>query len=309
MAIGMIEHHAEQRGDPVQPVGVVDLEAGGICLLWRNHDVSFALLHAYSLIRGCARAHRPWRVGCVHSRGTATIRITSGDRPIAPARKNAGRRGCTTRTRDAQRRRLPRTGLPEDSPQDRCPTASPESFAIAACPTGRSGSQLSLPAPHPAFAAHFNDPIHDDPALETASFGSDEADISWEWGQRRSELSPKFSIAGLMGTDAAELATLVDQMSGTSYLDQAAIARRAAFTLLRLIGHLSQLDRETPLRCIDYEITTTTDPGWLSAEARNQLLPPLHTQRAALSPRGTQSTDCRVGEPLWRVRHTAASAN
>ncbi|WP_310528172.1 hypothetical protein [Nocardioides sp.] len=107
-------------------------------------------------------------------------------------------------------------------------------------------------------------------------------DILWEWGQRRSELSPKSSIAGLMETDAAGLATLVNQMSGINYLDQAAIVRGAAFTLLRLIGHLSQQDRETALRCIDYEITTTTDPSWLSEEARNQLLPPLHTQRADL---------------------------
>lgn len=28
--------------------------------------------------------------------------------------------------------------------------------------------------PHPAFAAHFIDPIYDDPALETAPFGDDD---------------------------------------------------------------------------------------------------------------------------------------
>jgi len=130
---------------------------------------------------------------------------------------------------------------------------------------------------------HFTDPIYDDPALETAPFGSDEgSDILSEWGQRRDELSPDSTIPDVMETDAAQLDALVERMAGIDYLDQAAIVRGAAFTLLRLIGHLSHGDRETVLRCIDYEIETTADPGWLSAETRNHLLPPLHIQREDL---------------------------
>ena len=45
----------------------------------------------------------------------------------------------------------------------------------------------------PAFAAHFNDSISDDPALETVPFGSNEGSDIWEGGQRRSEFSPKSS--------------------------------------------------------------------------------------------------------------------
>jgi uncharacterized protein YfeS len=147
----------------------------------------------------------------------------------------------------------------------------------------RDTPEVSLPAPHPAFIAHFSDPIYDDQALETAPFGSDEgSDILWEWGQRRSELSLDSSIADVMETDAAGLAALVAEMSGIDHVDQAAIVRGAAFTLLRLVGHISERDRETALGCLDYEIRTTSDPGWLSEEARDQLLPALHIQRADL---------------------------
>lgn len=137
--------------------------------------------------------------------------------------------------------------------------------------------------PHPAFAAHFIDPIYDDLGLETAPFGSDEgSDILAEWGQRRDELGPDSTIADVMETDADQLDALVERMAGIDYLDQAAIVRGAAFTLLRIVGHLSPRDRETALRCIEYEIETTAAPDWLSAEARNHLLPPLQIQREDL---------------------------
>ena len=139
---------------------------------------------------------------------------------------------------------------------------------------------MSLPTPHPAFVTHFTDPIYDDSGSETAPFGSDEgADILWEWGQRRNELGPDSTIADLMKTDDAQLDSLVRQMSGIDDLDQAAIIRGATFTLLRLVGRLSHKDREIALRSIEYEIKTTADPSWLSAEAREQLLPPLQVQR------------------------------
>ena len=82
------EENAEERGDPVQPVGVVDLEASRISLLWRNHDVPFCLPHAYSLIR--LRARAPPSVAWVRShwrhQGEFTeIRITGQPRDTLPA--------------------------------------------------------------------------------------------------------------------------------------------------------------------------------------------------------------------------------
>lgn len=149
--------------------------------------------------------------------------------------------------------------------------------------TVRDAHRVSLPTPHPAFAAHFTDPIYDDPGSENAPFGSDEgSDILWEWGQRRDELSADSTIADVMGTDAAQLDALVEQMAGIDHLDQAETVRGAAFTLLRLTGHLNPGDRETAVRCLDYEIATTSDPGWLSEEVRNDLLTPLLRQREDL---------------------------
>lgn len=69
---------------------------------------------------------------------------------------------------------------------------------------------------------------------------------------------------------------------GIDHLDQAALTRGAAFTLLRLTGHLSVGDRALVLRTIEYETRTTADPGWLPQEVREQLLPALHVQREDL---------------------------
>ncbi|MCR6031585.1 hypothetical protein GGQ22_09010 [Nocardioides sp. zg-579] len=142
---------------------------------------------------------------------------------------------------------------------------------------------MSLPTPHPAFAAHFTDPLYDDVALESAPFGSDEgSDVLWEWGERRDELAPGSTIAEVMEMDEGDVAETVARMAGIDHLDQAAIVRGAAFTLLRLVGHLGEEDRQTVLRVLDYEIATTADPGWLPQEARDQLVPPLERQRGDL---------------------------
>jgi hypothetical protein len=46
-----------------------------------------------------------------------------------------------------------------------------------------------LPEAAPAFAAHFSNPVYDDPAGEFAPFGSDEGfDMLYEWAERRDEL-------------------------------------------------------------------------------------------------------------------------
>ncbi|GAA0988853.1 hypothetical protein ENKNEFLB_00154 [Nocardioides aquaticus] len=142
---------------------------------------------------------------------------------------------------------------------------------------------VSLPTPHPAFVLHFNDPIYDDTGLETAPFGSDEgSDVLQDWGQRRDELGRNSTIADVLETDQAGLDALVGTFKGIDYLDQAALIRGAAFTLLRLTGHLSVDDRALALRTIEYETQTTADPGWLPQEVREQMLPALHVQREDL---------------------------
>lgn len=142
---------------------------------------------------------------------------------------------------------------------------------------------MDLPTPHRAFAAHFTDAIYEDSSLETAPFGSDEgADLLHEWGERRGELTVASRLTDVLAFDAGDLEELLGRLVGIDQLDEAALVRGAGFVLLRLVGHLDPSDREVVLRCLDYEITTTSDPDWLPQEARDELVPPLHQQRGDL---------------------------
>ncbi|WP_166390039.1 hypothetical protein [Nocardioides ochotonae] len=142
---------------------------------------------------------------------------------------------------------------------------------------------MDLPTSHPAFAAHFTDAIYEDNSLETAPFGSDEgADLLQEWGERREELTRASRLTDVLGFDAGDLEELLGRLDGINQLDEVGSVRSAGFVLLRLVGHLDTPDREIVLRCLDFEITTTSDPGWLSQDARDELVPPLHQQREDL---------------------------
>lgn len=56
-----------------------------------------------------------------------------------------------------------------------------------------------LPEAAPAFAAHFTDPVYDDPAGEFAPFGSDEGfDMLYDWAERRDELDSTTTVAYLV---------------------------------------------------------------------------------------------------------------
>lgn len=131
-----------------------------------------------------------------------------------------------------------------------------------------------LPEAAPAFAAHFTDPIYDDPATEFAPFGSDEGwDMLHEWDERRDELTPQTTVADLIeGSGFADLVSeagfdFSDDIPEPGGLEDAAtIVVGAGFTLLRLTG------RSTPKgaarrcgRSISSSSAMTRRPSWCAS--------------------------------------------
>lgn len=116
-----------------------------------------------------------------------------------------------------------------------------------------------LPEAAPAFAAHFTDPIYDDPGTEFAPFGSDEGwDMLHEWDERRDELTPQTTVADLIeGSGFADLVSAAgfefsDDIPEPGGLEDAAtIAVGAGFTLLRLTGQIDAEGRRESLRALD----------------------------------------------------------
>jgi len=103
-----------------------------------------------------------------------------------------------------------------------------------------------LPTPAPAFAAHFTDPLYDDPASELAPFGTDEgADLLHEWAGRRDELGPSSTLAHLLEEEGAsemvedlDLPVTDPDRAPDGLVDAATTVVGAGFTLLRLTGRL-----------------------------------------------------------------------
>ena len=98
---------------------------------------------------------------------------------------------------------------------------------------------------HPAYAAHFTDLFHDDPADELAPFGSDEgSDLLVEAEEQRSELGESSTVADVLELTAAEdAAAFVDEIGeGSPDLDGFMIG--AGFALLRLTGQIDPQGRQ-----------------------------------------------------------------
>ena len=98
---------------------------------------------------------------------------------------------------------------------------------------------------HPRFAAHFTDPLYDDPADDFAPFGSDEgSDLFVEAEEQRGELGPEATVADVLelsvADDAAELVDEIDE--GSPDLDGFVIG--AGFALLRLTGQIDAQGRQ-----------------------------------------------------------------
>ena len=73
-------------------------------------------------------------------------------------------------------------------------------------------ADLSLPAAHPAFSAHFTDDIYEDRGDELAPLGSDEgAGVLAQWAERRSDLSASSTVRGLLEADVKDVDEFMDE--------------------------------------------------------------------------------------------------
>ncbi|MEJ5946372.1 hypothetical protein WDZ17_13825 [Pseudokineococcus basanitobsidens] len=121
----------------------------------------------------------------------------------------------------------------------------------------------SLPDPAPDFAAHFTDPLYDDPASDFAPFGNDEgADLLAEWAERREELGADSTVAEVLeeeGPDgtADELNVPVPASGAVpdGLVDAAMRVQGAGFTLLRLTGRIDERGRRDTLKALDVLIS------------------------------------------------------
>lgn len=125
-----------------------------------------------------------------------------------------------------------------------------------------------LPEAAPAFLAHFTDPVYDDPAGEFAPFGSDEGfDLLYEWVERRDELGAGTTVDDLIEDSGfADVVAELDTPEGPGIpvpggqVDAATITVGAAFTLLRLGGHIDDAGRRQTLRALDILIRRYDSP-------------------------------------------------
>lgn len=109
--------------------------------------------------------------------------------------------------------------------------------------------------PHPAFAAHFTDPLYEDRAADLAPFGSDEGDeLLLDWEDRGDELDQTATIATILECEPGEETSYAGPMEGVDGMDTATFVVSAAFIVLRLTGHLSETDRQLALAAVDHQI-------------------------------------------------------
>ena len=131
--------------------------------------------------------------------------------------------------------------------------------------------QSELPTADPAFARHFTDPVYDDEAGEFAPFGTDEGwDLLHEWADRRDELGPHSTVDSLLeGDELGDVVSQLDVPEGggvpvpAGQVDAATIVIGAAFTLLRLTGHIDDAGKRKALRAIDILLERYDSPAEL----------------------------------------------
>ena len=112
---------------------------------------------------------------------------------------------------------------------------------------------MPLPAAHPAFAAHFTDPLYDDVGEDRAPFGNDEGwELAMTWGERRAELGPDSTLETVLGTD--DVRNVAGPMEGADGIETATFLVGGAFVLLRLTGRISEADRALALEALDFQI-------------------------------------------------------
>ena len=112
---------------------------------------------------------------------------------------------------------------------------------------------MALPEAHPAFRAHFTDPLYDDPGADLGPFGNDEGwELVMSWGDRRDELGPDSGLRTVLETDDVQNAA--GPMEGVDGIETAIFLVGAAFTLLRLTGQLPEADRTLALAALELRI-------------------------------------------------------
>ncbi|QGN58737.1 RHS repeat-associated core domain-containing protein [Nostocoides sp. HKS02] len=136
-----------------------------------------------------------------------------------------------------------------------------------------------LPAEHPAFAAHFTDPVYSDVAGEFAPFGTDEGfELLQVWADRREHLSSTTTLAwlltesgldDLLGQLDADEPGMIPEPGGQ--IDAATFVVAAGFTLLRLTGRIDDPGTTLTLRALDVLITRYHAPPELLRQ-RDDLL-------------------------------------
>ncbi|GAA1174224.1 hypothetical protein GCM10009584_14280 [Ornithinimicrobium humiphilum] len=111
---------------------------------------------------------------------------------------------------------------------------------------------LELPEAHPAFRAHFVDPLYEDTGEEFAPFGSDEGwDIVRDLAYRRDELGPGTTVARLLaeqGLDDVGMEPAADP--DETDVDTPTIVNSTGFALLRLTGRIDEPGRQLVLRAL-----------------------------------------------------------
>lgn len=119
--------------------------------------------------------------------------------------------------------------------------------------------ESELPTAHPAFSAHFTDPLYDDEGAEFAPFGTDEGwDLVMEWGERRDELTAASTVRDVVEDDElydealAELGRVpAEGEDAPDLVDTATIVVGAGFTLLRLTGRIDEEGKQLVLQALD----------------------------------------------------------
>ncbi len=131
---------------------------------------------------------------------------------------------------------------------------------------------MALPDAHPAFRAHFTDPVYDAEGADDGPFGNDEGwDLVMDWGGRRDELGPDSSLATILNTE--DVLRVAGPMEGVDGIETAQFVVGAAFTLLRLTGRISEEDRAIALLAVGFRIDHAgSDPDPVLVVQRDDLL-------------------------------------
>lgn len=110
-----------------------------------------------------------------------------------------------------------------------------------------------LPVAHPAFSAHFTDPLYDDQGSEFAPFGTDEgADIFADLLKRRDEIDATTTVreaSALVGWDPEALAA---EMAGPeAEASEWGVVLGVGFGLARLTGGIDPEGKRLVLRALE----------------------------------------------------------